>query len=263
MSLDIYVVNAFVTDKPFSGNPAAVVPLEEWLPDATMQAIAAQNNLSETAFFVPRQDDDGYDLRWFTPTVEVDLCGHATLAAASVILDDMAIGMMAVRFNTRSGWLGVLRTDDGFALDFPVRPAVAAEPPAGLLDALGGGPAVEVLQASSWLVVYPDVATVQALKPDMARLIALDAAVIATAPGGEGDFASRFFVPTHGIPEDPVTGSVHCTLAPYWAARLGKTTLDARQVSARGGKLALELKGERVAIAGEVKRYLDGRIFLH
>jgi predicted PhzF superfamily epimerase YddE/YHI9 len=260
MRLPIYQVDAF-TDSLFGGNPAAVCPLEAWLPDATMQAIAAENNLAETAFFVREGED--YALRWFTPTVEVDLCGHATLASGHVVLSFLEPKRQSVGFRTvKSGMLSVSRrAPDMLEMDFPARPAVAVEAPRSLLAALGGMPS-EVLRARDHLVVYGTAAEVEALDPDFAALAKEDCwAAIVTAPGENGiDFVSRFFAPAKGVPEDPVTGSSHCTLAPYWAKRLGKTELHARQLSRRGGALRCTLAGDRVLIAGRAVLYLEGRI---
>jgi predicted PhzF superfamily epimerase YddE/YHI9 len=260
MRLPIYQVDAF-TDSVFSGNPAAVCPLGKWLPDATMQAIAAENNLAETAFFV-RQGGD-YGLRWFTPAVEVDLCGHATLASGYVVKRFMEPQREVVNFHTaKAGTLGVSRHADMLSMDFPARPGTPVEAPPGLLAALGGAPR-EVLRARDHLVVYDSAAEVAALKPDLAALAKLDCwAAIVTAPGSDGvDFVSRFFAPAQGVPEDPVTGSAHCTLVvPYWAKRLGKTELEARQLSRRGGALTCTLNGDRASIAGRAVLYLEGRI---
>src|ERR1700719_4183630 len=247
MRLPIYQVDAF-TDKLFGGNPAAICPLETWLPDATMQAVAAENNLAETAFFV--RDGGDYALRWFTPTVEVDLCGHATLASGHVVLRFLEPQRDSVGFHTaKAGKLVVSRRADALVMDFPARPAVPCEAPAGLLEALGGAPR-EVLRARDHLVVYQTAAEIAALKPDLAALARVDCwAAIVTAPGENGvDFVSRFFAPAQGVPEDPVTGSAHTTLVPYGAKQLGKTTLKARQLSRRGGLLHCALNGERVDI---------------
>jgi len=257
--LPIYQVDAF-TDSLFGGNPAAVCPLDTWLPDATMQAIAAENNLAETAFFVPEGGD--YALRWFTPKVEVDLCGHATLASGHVIFSFIEPARQSVSFRTlNAGTLVVSRHADLLAMDFPARPPIAVEPPPGLLAALGGKPR-EVLGARDHLIVYDSAAEVAALNPDLAALAEVDCwAAIATARGENGiDFVSRFFAPAQGVPEDPATGSSHCTLVPYWAKRLGKTKLEARQLSRRGGALSCALKGERVSIAGRAVLYLEGLI---
>ncbi len=257
--LPIYQVDAF-TDSLFGGNPAAVCPLEAWLPDATMQAIAAENNLAETAFFVREGSD--YALRWFTPTVEVDLCGHATLASGHIVFSFLEPERESVSFRTlKAGTLAVSRRADMLVMDFPARPAIPAEAPPGLFAALGGKPR-EVLRARDHLIVYGSAAEVAALAPDFAALAKVDCwAAIATAPGDNGiDFVSRFFAPAQGVPEDPVTGSSHCTLVPYWAKRLGKTELEARQLSRRGGALTCALKGDRVTIAGRAVLYLEGRI---
>jgi PhzF family phenazine biosynthesis protein len=263
MEIPVYQIDAFARS-PFTGNPAAVCPLKAWLPDATLQAIAMENNLSETAFFV--KDGEHYNLRWFTPGVEVDLCGHATLASAWVIFEKLEPGRADVAFHTRSGELKVTRKGDLLALDFPARRPEPVHPAPLLLEALGGNP-VETWAARDYMVVYETEAEVRALKPDMSLLMDIDRfAVIVTAPGSTGehacDFVSRFFAPAKGVPEDPVTGSAHCTLTPYWAARLNKTRLYARQVSARGGDLYCELKGERVTIAGRATPFLEGVIRL-
>jgi PhzF family phenazine biosynthesis protein len=259
MRLPIYQIDAF-TDSVFGGNPAAVCPLAAWLPDATMQAIAAENNLAETAFFVPEGAD--YALRWFTPAVEVDLCGHATLASGYIVFRFMEPQRESVSFRTvKAGTLTVSRRRDLLVMDFPARPAAPIEPPPDLLAALGGSPR-EVLRARDHLVVYGSAAEVAALKPDLAALAKLDCwAAIATAPAENGvDFVSRFFAPKQGVPEDPATGSSHCTLVPYWAKRLGKTELEARQISRRVGALHCTLNGDRVSIAGHAVLYLEGQI---
>lgn len=260
MQLRLYHVDAFA-DRVFTGNPAAVVPLEGgWLPDRTLQAIAAENALSETAFLVPVAGDR-WDLRWFTPTTEVDLCGHATLASAFVIATILRPEGGPITFHTRqAGDLIVTQDDDVFTLDLPARPAVTAVPAADLVPTLGGARPREVLAARDWLVCYDDPLAVRALRPDMQRLARLDRMVIVTAPGEDVDFISRFFAPGAGVPEDPVTGSAHCTLVPYWAARLGRTRLEARQVSARGGRLHCALVGDRVHVGGHAVLYLEGTI---
>ena len=261
MRIPLYQVDAF-TARVFAGNPAAICPLEAWLPDATLQAIAAENNLAETAFFV--REGDAFGLRWFTPAVEVDLCGHATLATAWLLMTRLEPSRQAVVFNTRSGALTVTRDGERFVMDFPSRPASAAAPAAGLLEALGGDP-VELLlsaQAKNFLAVYRSAEEVRALQPDFAALAKIVGhGVVVTAPGsGTTDFVSRYFAAWHGIPEDPVTGSAHCTLTPYWAARLGKGNLVARQISKRGGELFVSNRGERVMIAGQCAFYLEGTI---
>ncbi len=257
MKIPIYQVDAF-TDVPLKGNPAAICPLRQWLPDKTMQAIAAENNLPETAFFVASGEE--FELRWFTPTVEVDLCGHATLAAAWVLFHRLGYGKESIQFQTRSGSLSVTRDGDLLALDFPSRPPEACGVHTDLLRALGRVP-VNVLAARDYLVVYANEDEVRALKPDMALLVNVDRfAVIVTAPGTSADFVSRFFAPARGIPEDPVTGSAHCTLIPYWSERLGRKKLHARQISARGGELFCEDRGERVSIAGRSALFMEGQI---
>lgn len=260
MKLALYQVDAFA-DRLFAGNPAAVCPLDDWLPD-DLQAIAAENNLSETAFFRRRRDGD-YDLRWFTPTVEVDLCGHATLAAGFVLMTRLKPGANAVRFHSEGVRLAVTRQGKMFALDFPSQPPQPATMPQRFLAALGRDP-LEVLAAGKYLALYAGAAEVAALAPDFAVLAGIDRdGVIASAPGEPGvgvDFVSRYFAPHAGIPEDPVTGSAHCVLAPYWAKRLGKTMLRARQISRRGGELVCELRGDRVIISGHAVLYMEGQI---
>ena len=259
LRIPMYQVDAFAS-QVFSGNPAAVCPLERWLPDEQMQSIATENNLSETAFFVP--NGDGYHLRWFTPKVEVDLCGHATLASAFVILTELAPSRQSVRFETKSGALNVRRDDDLYSLDFPSRPPAECAVYPQLIPALGGQPE-KVLAARDYLVVYKSEEEVRALQPDMEALMQVDRfAVIVTAPGTRSDFVSRFFAPAKGVPEDPVTGSAHYTLIPYWSKRLGKKKLHALQVSPRGGELWCEDRGERVTISGKAIRFLEGNIFL-
>jgi predicted PhzF superfamily epimerase YddE/YHI9 len=252
-----FVVDAF-TDRLFGGNPAAVVPLDRWLDDALLQRIASENNLSETAFFV--NERDGLRIRWFTPGAEVKLCGHATLASAFVLMTEIEPERTEITFQSLSGPLVVRREGERFALDFPVLNSVPAEPPPGLAEALGAPPH-ETLRAMDWLAVYDGEAVVRSLAPDFAAIARVPLrGVIVTAPGSDVDFVSRFFAPAVGVPEDPVTGSAHCALVPYWAARLGKTTLRARQVSRRGGELWCELRGERVIIAGHAVKYLEGAI---
>lgn len=259
MELTLYQVDAFA-DRLFAGNPAAVCPLRAWLPDATMQAIAGENNLSETAFFAP--EADGLRIRWFTPSCEVKLCGHATLAAAYIYFRHLAPHADAVVFNSLSGPLTVTRDGDVLTLDFPAAALTPAAAPALLEAALGARP-LEVYAAEDWLVVLGSAAQVRALRPSMALLRQLERrGVIVTARGDDCDFVSRFFAPNYGIDEDPVTGSAHTALTPYWALKLGKLQLQARQLSARGGELHCELKGQRVLIGGRVVPYLDGTIHL-
>ena len=259
MELPIFQVDAF-SDRVFAGNPAAICPLESWLPDSVMQSIAAENNLAETAFFV--RIADRFHLRWFTPACEVDLCGHATLASAHVLFNELGETAPALQFDTKSGELVVKREGDLLTMNFPSRPPVPIAPDPLVISALGGAPA-EMLVARDCLVVYKTVDEVRALQPNMAALTNVDRfAFIATAPGADTDFVSRFFAPARGIPEDPVTGSAHCTLIPYWAAKLGKTTLRARQISPRTGELFCKLLGDRVEIAGYAVLYLKGRILI-
>lgn len=257
MNLPLFQVDAF-TDRRFGGNPAAVVLLEHWLPDPVLLAVAAENNLSETAFVIPGTGD--IPLRWFTPAVEIDLCGHATLAAAHVLFNHVTPSVRRITFTTLSGKLVVTNDGDHLTMDFPARPADPVGMPAGLESALGIRPA-EVLQARDLLVVLESEDQVRKLRPDMVRMTALEAfAVCVSAPGDRVDFVSRFFAPKAGIPEDPVTGSAHCTLVPYWAERLGKTSLVAKQVSARGGDLECRLAGGRVFMSGKSVDYLRGEI---
>jgi PhzF family phenazine biosynthesis protein len=259
MRIPMYQVDAFAS-RPFAGNPAAICPLEAWLDDERMQSIAFENNLSETAFLVP--DGDGYALRWFTPAIEVDLCGHATLASAFVVFRHLAPQRESVQFQTRSGRLTVTRHGERLAMDFPSRPAVPVEAHPQLIAAMGMTPK-EILGAQDYLLVYENEEQVRALKPDMAGLMDIDRfAVIVTAPGDDCDFVSRFFAPAKGVPEDPVTGRAHCTLIPYWSRRLGKKQLFARQVSRRGGELWCEDLGDRVQIAGQAVEFFSGAICL-
>lgn len=259
IALDLYQVDAF-TDRVFGGNPAAVCPLDDWLPDATLQAIAAENNLSETAFFV--REDAGFGLRWFTPTVEVDLCGHATLASAWVIVHSLGDASPLLRFSTRSGVLTVARDGEALVMDFPARPPAPCEPPPGLLAALGlAGLPLQVLEADDYIVVVEDAAVVASLSPDIRALAGLPKRGVAvTAPGGDVDFVSRWFGPNVGVDEDPVTGSAHTALAPYWSARLGKARLRARQGGRRQGALECERTGDRVRLRGQAVVYMQGRI---
>jgi len=257
MKIPYYEVAAF-TSKPFGGNPAGVCLLAGWLPDATLQNIAAENNLSETAFLVPR--GDGYDLRWFTPETEVDLCGHATLASAFVLFTEAGFKGDTVHFHSQSGVLGVSRVGKVLELDFPSRPPQPCAAPEALIRSLGKQP-IEVLKSRDYLAVFATEADVRALKPDFELLAKVDAlGIIATAPGNDSDFVSRFFAPGAGVAEDPATGSSHCTLIPFWAERLGKTQFFARQVSKRGGELFCRLAGQRVRIGGEAALYLRGSI---
>lgn len=260
--IPFYQVDAFA-DAPLAGNPAAVCALQFWLDDKRMQAIAAENNLSETCFFVPEGED--FRLRWFTPTVEVDLCGHGTLATAWVVFERFRREARRVRFHTRSGPLTVTREGERLVLDFPSLPAEAKPAPPDLAAGLARAPR-QTLKAVNWLAVFDSAAEVRALTPDMAALARLaPAGVIVTAPADAADgcdFVSRYFAPAHGVAEDPVTGSAHCTLIPYWAQRLGRSRLHARQVSKRGGELFCEDRGARVAIGGRCALFLEGTMTL-
>lgn len=266
MSYPIYQVDAF-TSQLFKGNPAAVMPLKEWLPDETMQALAAENNLAETAFFVPEPSTDtDFHIRWFTPSVEVPLCGHATLASAWVIFNKLSWQEEQIRFHSQSGPLGVHKGSDGWlTLDFPNHHIEEQSTPKIIGEALKDAPtkAFYVTNGTNYMVVLENEAAVKAAQPDMHKLKELGhQGLIITAPGDDADFVSRYFVPGAGIDEDPVTGSNHSVLVPYWAERLGKTKLEARQLSARGGLLRCELKHGRVAIAGQAAFYMEGTVHL-
>jgi predicted PhzF superfamily epimerase YddE/YHI9 len=259
MKIPIYQIDAFANEI-FRGNPAAVCPLDHWLDDTRLQAIAAENNLAETAYFV--SEGDAYRLRWFTPEQEIDLCGHATLASAYVVFQYLKPETMAVTFNSQSGPLFVSREGDMLCMDFPARAPVVCPGPGTLSGALGKAPR-EILCSRDYLAVYDSEDEVRTLRPNFEALKTLDRlGVIVTAPGSTADFVSRFFAPGAGIPEDPVTGSAHCTLTPYWSKRLGKTKLRALQVSKRGGELSCELKENRVLIAGRCVRYMEGTIYV-
>ena len=266
-TLPIYQVDAFAS-QVFSGNPAAVMPLEEWLPDDTMQKLALENNLSETAFLVPlpEEADEDFHIRWFTPGTEVPLRGHATLASAWVIFNKLGWKKGQIRFQSKSGPLGVKQTDNGWLeLDFPNLASEERPTPSQILEALEDAPATSLFvpNDTNYLVVLKDEAAVKAALPDIRKLKELgNQGVIITAPGEDCDFVSRYFAPGAGIDEDPVTGSIHSVLVPYWAEKLGKDHLLAHQVSARGGVLRCELKGDRVAIAGQAAFYMEGSVHL-
>ena len=260
MYLPVFHVNAF-TAQPFGGNPAAVCLLTDWLDDDLLRAVASENNLSETAYLVPRSDH--YDLRWFTPRCEVKLCGHATLASALVILQILAPGSNSACFQTRfSGTLKVSRDGHLLAMDFPANvPWASQNPPAALFEGLGSVPSSVMQIEDNYFAVYEREEDIKRLRPDLRAFEKLHPAGVAiTAPGENSDFVSRYFAPSYGIPEDPVTGSTHCSLAPYWGERLGKTSLHARQVSERGGELWCELKGHRVIIKGNALLTLRGEL---
>lgn len=259
MQLPLYQVDAFA-DAPFTGNPAAVVPLEQWLDDDLMQAIALENNLSETAFFVP--EGDGFRIRWFTPGAEVDLCGHATLATAWVLFNEQGYAGDSICFHSRSGELSVTRDGELLTLDFPSQPPVPVGRVALLVQGLGRAPA-ELLAAEDYLAVFERAEHVAALRPDFGLLAGLDRrGVIVTAPADDCDFVVRFFAPGVAVPEDPVTGSAFTQLGPYWKNRLGRSPLRARQISARGGEVICEPRGDRVLISGRAAAYMTGVITL-
>jgi PhzF family phenazine biosynthesis protein len=260
MALEMYQLAAF-TSQPFGGNPAAVVPLEHWIDEALMQRIAAENNLSETAFFVPAGNGE-WQIRWFTPSVEVPLCGHATLASAAVIRDRLGWSDWPITLHSASGALTVDTDGNGFVLDFPANPPQPVSAPEGLREALGTDAIEEtMLGRDIYMVVLPDEAAVASLSPDFAALAQIvEHGIVATAPGEEVDFVSRFFAPAIGINEDPVTGAAHCLLTPYWSSRSGRNTLQARQISDRVGYLECEACDDRVRLAGRAVFFLDGRI---
>jgi PhzF family phenazine biosynthesis protein len=258
MKLKMFQVDAFA-ERVFEGNPAAVCPLEVWLDDPLLQAIAEENNLSETAFFVAT--GEAFELRWFTPVEEVDLCGHAMLASAHVLYEHLGYVKPEVRFLTRSGQLTVTRSAHGLSMDFPAAPLqVVTEVPASLLTGLGKPP-TEVLSAFDYIAVYEAEDEVRALTPDFTQLREAGLrGVIATAPGREVDFVSRCFFPKLRVNEDPVTGSAHCELAPYWSTRLARNELKARQLSKRGGTVVCEVKGERVLLSGNAVDFMTAEI---
>ncbi|RJP84238.1 MAG: PhzF family phenazine biosynthesis protein [Desulfobacteraceae bacterium] len=261
MKIPIYQVDAFAVDV-FSGNPAAVCLLDSWIDDRRLQSIAAENNLSETAFLV--KNNAGFDLRWFTPATEVALCGHATLASAFVLFACLNWPEETIRFRTRmSGELAVSKRGELLEMDFPSRPAHAIAHPVGLKEALGVAPEEILGSAEDLLVVLDSETTVREVRPDFGALERVACrGVIITARGDRSDFVSRFFAPRVGIPEDPVTGSAHCVLIPYWAGVLGKNDLHAFQVSGRGGEVFCRLAGERVKISGKASLYMEGVIMI-
>lgn len=264
LRVPIYQLDAFATRR-FAGNPAAVMVLDCFLDDAMLQAIAAENNLAETAFLV--RDGGDYRLRWFTPVVEVPLCGHATLATAAVVMERLERGRSEVIFHSASGPLKVKRTGSGYSMDFPARPSEPIVTPRGLAEALGAIPIEVLVNAFNYMAVLENAQAVRALAPDMLAIARMDRpGVIVTASGGialeDGghDFISRYFAPAKGVPEDPVTGAAHCMLAPYWAKRLGKSAFRAFQASRRGGEIVCRLVGERVELEGSCVFYLEGRV---
>ncbi|MDO3650009.1 PhzF family phenazine biosynthesis protein [Nocardia mangyaensis] len=270
MEVLLHQIDAFA-DAPFSGNPAAVMPLPTWLPDALLQQLAEENNLAETAFYTSELPPDAgappgewpaFHLRWFTPAVEVDMCGHATLAAATQIIEDVHPEHDRVSFYTRSGWLHVDRTDDDeYVLDLPALASVQVEPDPALIAALGIDPVCAHTGQDEVIVVATE-AEVRDATPEFGAFPVLRRGVILTAPGTATDIVSRFFAPGIGVPEDPVTGSAHAQLIPLWCRDLGRTTLSARQLSRRGGTLRAELTDDRVLLLGRCRRYLDGVVTL-
>lgn len=258
MRLPYYQVDAFTT-RVFGGNPAGICFLESWLPDGTLQQIAAENNLSETAFLVKQEGD--FDLRWFTPEIEVDLCGHATLASAFVLFQERGFAGPEVKFHTRSGVLTATRDGESIMLDFPAWKLEAAKASAALVDGLGWMPGEVWKNQEDMVAVLGSAEDVRGLKPDFGQLAQLETrGIIVTAVGTDCDFVSRFFAPRLGVSEDPVTGSAHSTLIPYWSQRLGKTRLLAKQLSRRGGELVCEARGERVGIGGHAVLYSRAEI---
>jgi len=259
MKLTIYQVDAFA-EKVFQGNPAAVIPLEDWLEDDLMQKIAMENNLSETAYFV--KTDNGYHLRWFTPTFEIDLCGHATLASAYIIKNFVEPHLAQINFATqKAGQLKAMAKDGMYTLDFPSQMPQACEIPFNLFKCLNITTAVEVMKSRDYFVVLPNEESVMNIEPDFTLMKELDAiGLIVTAKGKSADVVSRCFYPGAGIPEDPVTGSAHCNIVPYWSDKLGKTKLFCKQLSQRGGDLNCELEGDRVLMSGKCVLYLQGEI---
>jgi len=259
MRTSIFQIDAFASRR-FTGNPAAVLPMEHFPADAVMQAIAAENNLAETAFVVPEGAD--YRLRWFTPVLEVPLCGHATLASAAVVMERLEPGRSSVVFHSASGPLTVKRTNAVYVMDFPARPCELVPTPAGLAEALGVVPVQVFGNQFNYMAVLEDAGAVRGLTPDMTALARqARPGVIVTAPGDGGyDFVSRYFAPAKGVPEDPVTGAAHCMLTPYWAKRLGKDSFRAFQASQRGGEIVCRLIGDRVELEGSCVFYLEGEV---
>jgi PhzF family phenazine biosynthesis protein len=259
VQVPLFQLDAFTTRR-FAGNPAAVVVLDDFRPDPLLQAIAAENNLAETAFLV--RSGENYQLRWFTPLVEVPLCGHATLAAAAVVMERLEPGRSSVVFGTASGPLTVTRSGLGYLLDLPARYSRPAPTPDGLVEALGVTPVQLLANAYNYLAVLDRVETVRTLAPDLAALARIDrpGVIVTAADTGDYDFVSRYFAPAKGIPEDPVTGAAHCMLAPYWATELGRTEFRGYQASARGGEVVCRLVGDRVELEGACVFYLEGQI---
>ncbi len=257
MKLPIYQIDAFASEL-FKGNPAAVCPLDRWLPDKLMQLVASENNLSETAFFVP--NENGFQIRWFTPVSEVDLCGHATLATAFVIFNIIGYDQNIIEFESKSGLLKVIKDGDNLILNFPAQPPISCETTQEIINALNITP-IECLKSEDFIIVLNDESDVQIVEPDFEELKKLGLrGVIITAQSKKYDFVARCFFPGVGITEDPVTGSAYTQLAPYWATKLGKDIFNAKQLSARGGELTCELFDDRVLISGKAVKYLEGKI---
>jgi len=258
MKIQIFQADAFAASL-FKGNPAAVVPLKQWLPDELMQQIALENNLSETAFFIP--EGDHFHIRWFTPKAEVKLCGHATLATAHILFNELNFQEEQIEFNSKSGTLTVKKVEDKLQLDFPADFAQATEAVAVFAEAFGVHPLATFKGRTDYLLLFDSEETIQKFQPDISLLLSTNArGIMVTAKGNEVDFVSRFFAPAVGVNEDPVTGSAHTTLIPFWANRLNKTEMTALQLSARGGQLWCTLSGDRVLIAGKAVTYLRGEI---
>ncbi len=257
MEITLYQIDAFAS-KLFEGNPAAVCPLDAWLPDEIMQSIAAENNLSETAFFVPKGND--YHIRWFTPVSEVDLCGHATLAAAYVLFNILGYKEDKIEFDSKSGILTVAKDNEWLVMDFPAQPPVSCDIPEEIIKAFNIEP-IECLKSEDFIVVFEREIDIESAHPDFGHLIKLDLrGVIITAKSSRYDFVARFFAPKYGIPEDPVTGSAYTQLAPYWVSKIGPKRFSVKQMSSRGGELTCELVGDRVLISGRAVKYLEGTI---
>ena len=257
MELSLYQIDAFAS-KLFEGNPAAVCPLDEWLPDEIMQSIAEENNLSETAFFVPK--GNGFHIRWFTPASEVDLCGHATLAAAYVLFNILGYKKDKIEFDSKSGILAVTKDNESLIMDFPAQPPVSCEIPKEIVKAFNITP-IECLKSEDFIVVFEREIDIESANPDFEQLKKLNLrGVIITAKSTRYDFVARFFAPKYGIPEDPVTGSAYTQLAPYWASMTGSKRFSVKQMSSRGGELTCEIVDDRVLISGQAIKYLEGKI---
>jgi len=257
MEITIYQIDAFAS-KLFEGNPAAVCPLDAWLPDDLMQSIAQENNLSETAFFVPK--GNGFHIRWFTPASEVDLCGHATLASAYVLFNILGYKKDKIEFDSKSGILSVTKDNEWLVMDFPAQPPVPCAIPEEIVKAFDIAP-VECLKSEDFVVVFEHEIDIESANPDFGQLKKLDLrGVIITAKSTRYDFVARFFAPQYGIPEDPVTGSAYTQLAPYWASKTGSKRFSVKQLSSRGGELTCEIVDDRVLISGKAIKYLEGKI---